>query len=101
MAKENDYDLDARKKLKSGVDSLAKAVVITLGPRGRNVVFEKTDGSPQMSCDGVTVAKQIELDDPVEEMGVKMVRDAAIRIAESAGDGTTTATLLAQTLIDA
>jgi chaperonin GroEL len=101
MSKQIDYDLDARKKLQAGVDRLARAVIITLGPRGRNVVFEKTDGSPQMSCDGVTVAKQIELDDPVEEMGVKMVRDAAIRIAESAGDGTTTATLLAQTLIDA
>ncbi len=101
MSKQIDYDLDARKKLQAGVDRLARAVIITLGPRGRNVVFEKPDGSPQMSCDGVTVAKQIELDDPVEEMGVKMVRDAAIRIAESAGDGTTTATLLAQSLIDA
>ena len=101
MAKQIDYDLDARKKLKSGVDKLARAVIITLGPKGRNVVFEKMDGGPQMSCDGVTVAKQIELDDPVEEMGAKIVRDAAIRIAESAGDGTTTATLLGQTLIDA
>src|SRR5665213_856647 len=100
MSKQIDYDLDARKKLKSGVDRLAKAVIVTLGPRGRNVVFEKMDGSPQMSCDGVTVAKQIELEDPVEELGVKMVRDAAVRIAEAAGDGTTTATLLAQTLID-
>jgi chaperonin GroEL len=100
MAKQIEYELDARKKLKSGVDRLAKAVIITLGPRGKNVVFEKMDGSPQMSCDGVTVAKQIELDDPIEEMGVKMIRDAAIRIAEAAGDGTTTATLLAQTMID-
>lgn len=100
MAKQIDYDLDARRKLRSGVERLAKAVIITLGPRGRNVVFEKMDGSPQMSCDGVTVAKQIELEDPVEELGAKMVRDAAVRIAESAGDGTTTATLLAQTLID-
>jgi chaperonin GroEL len=101
MSKQIDYDLDARKKLKAGVDKLAKAVIITLGPKGRNVVFEKMDGSPQMSCDGVTVAKQIELDDPVEEMGVKMIRDAAIRIAEAAGDGTTTATLLARIMIDA
>lgn len=100
MAKLIDYNLDARKKLKSGVDRLAKAVVITLGPRGRNVVFEKMDGSPQMSCDGVTVAKQIELDDPVEEMGVRMIRDVAVRISEAAGDGTTTATLLAQVMID-
>ncbi|HEX6847781.1 MAG TPA: chaperonin GroEL, partial [Chitinophagaceae bacterium] len=101
MAKLIDYDLDARKKLKSGVDKLAKAVIITLGPKGRNVVFEKADGSAQMSSDGVTVARQIELEDPVEEMGVKMLRDAAIRIAEAAGDGTTTATLLAQVMIDA
>lgn len=101
MSKQIDYDLDARKKLKAGVDKLAKAVIITLGPKGRNVVFEKMDGSPQMSCDGVTVAKQIELDDPVEEMGVKMIRDAAIRISEAAGDGTTTATLLARIMIDA
>jgi chaperonin GroEL len=101
MPKLIEYDLEARKKLKSGVDKLAKAVIITLGPKGRNVVFEKMDGSPQMSCDGVTVAKQIELEDPVEEMGVKMIRDAAVRISEAAGDGTTTATLLARTMIDA
>jgi len=101
MSKLIDYDLDARKKLKAGVDKLARAVIITLGPKGRNVVFEKMDGSPQMSCDGVTVAKQIELEDPIEEMGVKMIRDAAVRIAEAAGDGTTTATLLARTMIDA
>ncbi|WP_018616617.1 chaperonin GroEL [Segetibacter koreensis] len=100
MSKLIDYNQDARKKLKKGVDRLARAVIITLGPKGRNVVFEKMDGSPQMSCDGVTVAKQIELDDPMEEMGVKMIRDAAVRIAEAAGDGTTTATLLAQTMID-
>lgn len=100
MAKLIDYNLDARKKLKTGVDKLAKAVIITLGPRGRNVVFEKIDGSPQMSCDGVTVAKQIELDDPIEEMGVKMIRDVAVRTSEAAGDGTTTATLLAQVMID-
>jgi len=100
MAKLIDYDLEARKKLKAGVDKLTKAVVITLGPKGRNVVFEKADGSPQMSCDGVTVAKQIEMEDPVEDMGVKMVRDAAIRISEAAGDGTTTATLLAGIMID-
>src|SRR3569833_1158254 len=87
------YDSEARMKLRDGVECLARAVVITLGPRGRNVVFERDDGSPQMSCDGVTVAKQIELDDPTEEMGVKMLRDTAVKIAEAAGDGTTTATL--------
>jgi chaperonin GroEL len=101
MSKLIDYNQDARRKLKNGVDRLARAVIITLGPKGRNVVFEKMDGSPQMSCDGVTVAKQVELDDPMENMGAKMIRDAAVRIAEAAGDGTTTATLLAQTLIDA
>ena len=101
MPKIIDYDLEARKKLQAGVDKLARAVIVTLGPRGRNVVFEKSDGTPQMSCDGVTVAKQIELSDPIEELGVKMMRDAAVRISESAGDGTTTTTLLAQKLIDA
>lgn len=101
MSKLIDYDLDARKKLKLGVDKLARAVIITLGPKGRNVVFEKADGTPQMSCDGVTVARQIELEDPTEEMGARMIRDAAVRIAEAAGDGTTTATLLAQIMIDA
>lgn len=100
MAKQINYDLEARKRLKEGVDKLAKAVVITLGPKGRNVVFEKVDGSPQMSCDGVTVARQIELEDPVEEMGVKMLREVAVRTSEAAGDGTTTATLLARILID-
>src|SRR6185312_12832990 len=100
MAKLINYDLDARKKLREGVDQLAYAVIITRGPRGRSVVFEKVDGSPQMSCDGVTVAKQIELEDPVEEMGVKMLRDVAVRISEAAGDGTTTATLLARSMID-
>ena len=71
MSKLIDYDLDARKKLKNGVDKLAKAVIITLSPKGRNVVFEKMDGSPQMSCDGVTVARQIELEDLWKKMGVK------------------------------
>ena len=99
MAKQIDYNLDARKKLKKGVDQLAQAVIITLGPKGRNVVFEKMDGSPQMSCDGVTVAKQVEVEDPVEEMGVKMIRDVAVKTSEAAGDGTTTATLLAQSMI--
>jgi chaperonin GroEL len=101
MAKQIDYHLDARKKLKSGVDQLAQAVIITLGPQGRNVVFEKADGTPQMSCDGVTVARQVELEDPVEEMGVRLLRDVAVRTSEAAGDGTTTATLLAQRLIEA
>jgi chaperonin GroEL len=100
MAKIINYDLEARKKLKNGVDSLAKAVIITLGPKGRNVVFEKFDGSPQMSKDGVTVAKEVELDDPIEYMGAKMLREVAVKTSEAAGDGTTTATLFAQVLID-
>lgn len=100
MSKQINYNLDARKKLREGVDKLARAVIVTLGPKGRNVVFEKADGSPQMSCDGVTVARQVEVEDPVEDLGVKMLRDVAVRTSESAGDGTTTATLLAQTMID-
>jgi chaperonin GroEL len=101
MAKQIDYDIEARKKLKAGVDALANAVKMTLGPKGRNVVFEKAGGDPQVSGDGVTVAKQIELEDPIEDMGAKMIRQAAVRTAEAAGDGTTTATLLAQSLIHA
>lgn len=100
MAKIIDYNIDARKKLKAGVDSLAKAVTITLGPKGRNAVFEKMDGEPQVSKDGVSVAKQIELDDPIEDMGAKMIRQAAIKTSENAGDGTTTATLLAHSIIE-
>jgi len=101
MSKQIDYELDARKKIIAGVDRLARAVVITLGPKGRNVVFERMDGSPQMSCDGVTVAKQVEADDPIEEIGIKIIRDVAVRTAEAAGDGTTTATLLAQAILNA
>jgi chaperonin GroEL len=96
-----DYDIEARRKLKAGVDALADAVKITLGPKGRNVVFEKVGGEPQVSGDGVTVAKQVELDDPIEDLGAKMIRQAAVRTADAAGDGTTTATILAQSLINA
>lgn len=101
MGKIMDYDLEARRKLQTGVNALADAVKITLGPKGRNVVFEKMGGEPQVSGDGVTVAKQVELDDPIEDLGAKMIRQAAVRTAEAAGDGTTTATLLAQSLINA
>lgn len=101
MGKIMDYDLEARRKLQAGVNALADAVKITLGPKGRNVVFEKMGGEPQVSGDGVTVAKQVELDDPIEDLGAKMIRQAAVRTAEAAGDGTTTATLLAQSLINA
>jgi chaperonin GroEL len=101
MGKIMDYNLEARRKLQAGVNALADAVKITLGPKGRNVVFEKMGGEPQVSGDGVTVAKQVELDDPIEDLGAKMIRQAAVRTAEAAGDGTTTATLLAQSLINA
>lgn len=84
MGKIMDYDLEARRKLQAGVNALADAVKITLGPKGRNVVFEKMGGEPQVSGDGVTVAKQVELDDPIEDLGAKMIRQAAVRTAEAA-----------------
>lgn len=101
MAKQIEYNMEARRKLKNGVDSLARAVIVTLGPRGRSVVYEKSNGLPQVSNDGVSVARQVELEDPVENLGVKMIREAAVKTSEAAGDGTTTATLFAQVLIDA
>ena len=100
MAKQLIYGEDARKKLKNGVDALAKAVVTTLGPKGRNVGLEKKWGSPSVVHDGVTVAKEIELKDPFENMGASLVKEAATRTNDVAGDGTTTATLLAQAIID-
>jgi chaperonin GroEL len=101
MAKLMQFDIEARKKLMAGADALARAVKVTLGPKGRNVVFEKFGGEPQVSGDGVTVAKQVELDDPMEDMGAKMIREAAVKTGDAAGDGTTTATVLAQSLIHA
>ncbi len=94
------YDADARDSLKRGVDKLANAVKVTLGPRGRNVVIEKSFGAPTVTKDGVTVAKEIELADNVENMGAQMVREVASRTADNAGDGTTTATVLAQSIIN-
>jgi len=94
------YGDDARKKLKAGVDSLAKAVVTTLGPRGRNVALDKSWGAPQVVHDGVTVAKEIELEDPFENMGAQLVKEAASKTNDIAGDGTTTATLLAQAIVE-
>jgi chaperonin GroEL len=94
------YDTDARDSLKRGVDKLANAVKVTLGPRGRNVVIEKSFGAPTVTKDGVTVAKEIELSDKVENMGAQMVREVASRTADNAGDGTTTATVLAQSIIN-
>ena len=99
MAKEISFDRDAREKLRSGVDALANAVKVTLGPKGRNVVIQKSFGAPQVTKDGVTVAKEVELEDPVENMGAQMVKEVASKTADIAGDGTTTATVLAQAMI--
>ncbi len=101
MAKEIHFDVDARDKLKKGVDSLANAVKVTLGPKGRNVVIGKKFGAPQITKDGVSVAKEIELKDPIENMGAQMVKEVASKTADIAGDGTTTATVLAQAIISA
>ena len=98
-AKDINYDVDARSALKRGVDKLADAVKVTLGPRGRNVVIDKKFGAPTMTKDGVTVAKEIELDNSVENMGAQMVREVASKTSDVAGDGTTTATVLAQAII--
>ncbi len=101
MAKEIRFDRDAREKLKAGVDALANAVKVTLGPKGRNVVIQKSFGAPQVTKDGVTVAKEIELEDPVMNMGAQMVKEVASKTADLAGDGTSTATILAQAMIKA
>ena len=98
MAKLIEYDSTARNGIKSGVDKLADAVRVTLGPKGRNVILEKKFGAPTVTKDGVTVAKEIELDDPVENMGAQMVREVASKTSDVAGDGTTTATVLAQAI---
>ncbi|MEE4215514.1 MAG: chaperonin GroEL [Bacteroidales bacterium] len=99
MAKEIKFDIEARNLLKVGVDKLADTVRVTLGPKGRNVVLEKKFGAPQISKDGVTVAKEIELEDPFENMGAQMVKEVASKTGDDAGDGTTTATVLAQSII--
>ncbi|MCX8210359.1 MAG: chaperonin GroEL [Lewinella sp.] len=101
MAKEISFDRIAREKLHAGVDALANAVKVTLGPKGRNVVIQKSFGAPQITKDGVTVAKEIELEDPVANMGAQMVKEVASKTADLAGDGTTTATVLAQAMIKA
>ncbi|PZX65814.1 chaperonin GroEL [Hydrotalea sandarakina] len=99
MAKQIFFDIEARNKMKKGVDVLANAVKVTLGPKGRNVVIEKKFGAPQVTKDGVSVAKEIELEDPIENMGAQMVKEVASKTADIAGDGTTTATVLAQAII--
>jgi chaperonin GroEL len=90
------YDEEARKSILKGVNTLADAVKVTLGPKGRNVILEKTFGAPTVTKDGVTVAKEIELEDKFENMGAQMVREVASRTSDVAGDGTTTATILAR-----
>ncbi|MDE2975648.1 MAG: chaperonin GroEL [Gemmatimonadota bacterium] len=97
-AKELDFDIDARGRLKSGVDQLTRAVKVTLGPKGRNVVIDRKFGSPTVTKDGVSVAKEIELEDPVENMGAQMVKEVATKTSDVAGDGTTTATVLAHAI---
>ena len=99
MSKQIFFDIDARNKMKRGVDTLANAVKVTLGPKGRNVVIEKKFGAPGVTKDGVTVAKEIELEDPIENIGAQMVKEVASKTADIAGDGTTTATVLAQSII--
>ncbi len=99
MAKDIKFDIDARDALKRGVDALANAVKVTLGPKGRNVVIDKKFGSPTITKDGVTVAKEIELEDAIENMGAQMVKEVASKTADLAGDGTTTATVLAQEIV--
>src|SRR5580765_3177283 len=98
-AKELQFSVDARARLKRGIDALAEAVKITLGPKGRNVVIDKKFGSPTITKDGVTVAKEIELSDPLENMGAQMVKEVASKTSDIAGDGTTTATVLAQAIV--
>ncbi len=99
MAKEIKFDMAARDQLKSGIDQLANAVKVTLGPRGRNVIIEKKFGAPQVTKDGVTVAKEVDLPDPIENVGAQMVKEVASKTNDDAGDGTTTATILAQSII--
>ena len=100
-AKNIQFDIDARDRLKRGVDHLANAVKVTLGPKGRNVIIDKKFGAPQVTKDGVTVAKEIELKDAVENMGAQMLKEVASKTADIAGDGTTTATVLAQAIVTA
>jgi len=99
MAKEIKFDMEARDLLKSGIDQLANAVKVTLGPKGRNVIIEKKFGAPQVTKDGVTVAKEVDLEDPFENVGAQMVKEVASKTNDDAGDGTTTATVLAQSIV--
>ena len=98
MAKQIKYGEDARKKLLDGVNQLADTVKVTLGPKGRNVVLDKNYGAPLITNDGVTIAKEIELEDPFENMGARLVKEVSTKTNDVAGDGTTTATVLAQSM---
>jgi chaperonin GroEL len=98
MAKEITFDTSARDRIKRGVDKLADAVKVTLGPKGRNVILDKKFGAPTVTKDGVSVAKEIDLKDPIENMGAQLVKEVASKTADAAGDGTTTATVLAQAI---
>src|SRR4030066_279852 len=99
MAKQIVYAEEAGEKMKAGIDKLARAVVTTLGPKGRNVALDKKWGAPNVVHDGVTVAKEIELEDPFENMGAQLIKEAASKTNDVAGDGTTTSTLLAQAIV--
>ena len=99
MAKMISYGIDARNSLKAGIDKLADTVKITMGPKGRNVVLDKKYGAPLITNDGVTIAKEIELEDPMENMGAQLIKEVATKTNDAAGDGTTTATLLAQAFV--
>ncbi len=101
MAKNISFGADARQKLQDGINALADAVKVTLGPKGRNVIIQKSFGAPHITKDGVSVAKEIELEDPIENMGAQMVKEVAAKTADVAGDGTTTATVLAQAIVNA
>lgn len=100
MAKEIKFDIKAREELKKGVDALADAVKVTLGPKGRNVIIEKKFGAPHITKDGVSVAREVELEDPFQNMGAQLVKEVASKTGDDAGDGTTTATVLAQAIIN-
>ena len=99
MAKQLAFDQEAREALRKGVSKLARAVKVTLGPKGRNVILQKSFGSPTVTKDGVTVAREIDLEDKYENMGARMVREVASKTSDIAGDGTTTATVLAQAIV--
>jgi chaperonin GroEL len=100
MAKEIKFNIQAREELKKGVDILADAVKVTLGPKGRNVILDKKFGAPHITKDGVSVAREVELEEPMQNMGAQLVKEVASKTGDDAGDGTTTATVLAQAIIN-